>query len=1155
MSSEPQLLHPRRSAHASIRGYLYQACLGAQRWLELEEGQALLCEGDEDLDRLLRGGERILEQVKLRSAEVAEALVLESLRNFLTAFHALSQSEDSAPSFVFLTNAPASRKLRQEGLLALWNQPGRRSDLIAELRGKLPTSKKGGEAVSEALGWLEVEGRWDGFLDVVELTFEAPEIPAVRRTLSDLLAARSDARPLLPDQTETLVDRLVLAVIDTSSRPQPGDRLLRPGDLDELLRSMAEPLLRWAATVPARALRRSFDEVAELEQLLEKGTRELPLPGAPRRLPPGKLLTAAYEVVPFTAREAELAEIANWCDSQEARKSVWLWTGDGGTGKTRLLIEACNRQRHAGWVAGFLPPDAASDGLARLLEGHLPRLVVVDYAETRLTQQVRPLVQRLARRPAEGPQVRLLLLARRGGDWWNVLAKEDPGVEDLLLAAPPPHELEPLLSAPAERRSAFKVAAAGFARARGGTPPAEEPILDLSGPLFERTLYFHIAALLTIEGEATTSDAGLLAAILDHERRFWWREAEDQRNLSEPQAEALKEAMEQAMAAVTLIGGTPADSTRELLTTIAGRELSTELCSTLLRLLDRLYGRDGRCLEGLQPDLLGEQLVAEVLARDEDLLLRTLDAADKNGRAQALAVLTRLAKYRPPALTWLERALRERLEELAETALEVAIESGDPLGPTLARRVAATAGLSLAERLMAQCDGAYQHIVHLREVALEATRKAVDLYREAHPEPEEAELVELARRVNNLGNRFSALDCREDALDAAQKAVGLYRLLAKTRPDAFRPNLATSLSNLGIKFGALGRHEDALEAAQEAVDLHRLLAKTRPEAFRPDLARSLSNLGPMLRNLGRHEDAFDAAQKAVGLYRLLAETRPDAFRPNLALSLDNLGPILRDLDRHEDAFDAAQEAVDLYRLLAETRPDVFRSDLARSLSNLGPILSALDCHQDALKATQEAVGLYRLLAETRPDVFRSDLARSLNNLGLMLRELGRHKAALDAAQKAVHLCRLLTKTRPHAYPPHLAMSLTNLGLILRNLDRHEAALDVTQEAVNLYRLLAETRPDAFRPDLARSLNNLGAVLRGLERHDDALDATQEAVRTLAPFFLGLPTAFASLMDLIVRNYLECAKVAAQEPDSELLEPIAGAFRALQIEDPPDDTPA
>ncbi len=38
------LLNPRRSAHATILGYLYQTCLGVLRWLDLQPDEILLCE-------------------------------------------------------------------------------------------------------------------------------------------------------------------------------------------------------------------------------------------------------------------------------------------------------------------------------------------------------------------------------------------------------------------------------------------------------------------------------------------------------------------------------------------------------------------------------------------------------------------------------------------------------------------------------------------------------------------------------------------------------------------------------------------------------------------------------------------------------------------------------------------------------------------------------------------------------------------------------------------------------------------------------------------------------------------------------------------------------------------------------------------------------
>jgi hypothetical protein len=58
-------LAEKRSAHASIRGYLYHTCLGVLRWLDLQPNEILLCEGDEDLDHFLLDGGAVSEQVKV----------------------------------------------------------------------------------------------------------------------------------------------------------------------------------------------------------------------------------------------------------------------------------------------------------------------------------------------------------------------------------------------------------------------------------------------------------------------------------------------------------------------------------------------------------------------------------------------------------------------------------------------------------------------------------------------------------------------------------------------------------------------------------------------------------------------------------------------------------------------------------------------------------------------------------------------------------------------------------------------------------------------------------------------------------------------------------------------------------------------------------
>lgn len=66
-----------------------------------------------------------------------------------------------------------------------------------------------------------------------------------------------------------------------------------------------------------------------------------------------------------------------------------------------------------------------------------------------------------------------------------------------------------------------------------------------------------------------------------------------------------------------------------------------------------------------------------------------------------LASDNRLAGRRPEERIRLEEALRGRLEELADVCLDVAVETGDPMGQVLAERAAGEASLALAEALMA----------------------------------------------------------------------------------------------------------------------------------------------------------------------------------------------------------------------------------------------------------------------------------------------------------------------------------------------------------------------------------------------------------------------------------------------------------------------
>jgi len=1056
---------PKRSAHAPLRGYLYQACLGVVRWLDLREDEALRCEGDEDLDLISIAG-IVSEQVKAYSEGlgIADRAVVESLRQFLRSYVILRRRGETR-SFLFTTTA-FQRRSRKGGLdfdlLTDWQKGDRSEKTCGAVRTLLTTGENVPDWLAEPVAEVDAEqgGQgWPGFLDAVKWTFGEPGLDQLRDSILEKLNEFSAL------SAELFRDRLVAAVLTTSSQPKVADRVLTRKSLLKLADEARAELGEWAKSPAAVRLRKVFDELKEIGRLLLDNTDDLPPNPAP-----GKLLTASYEVIPFEeeGRRGELDDLEAWCNGPDPR-SVLLLTGDGGSGKTRLALEWCSRLRHQGWHAGFLRWDRSEKDLDPLLEGVTPRLIVIDYAETHLAV-VQPLLYKMGiDSHGGGPPVRLLLLARRAGDWWTGLRSGTAGrkIEDLL-ARSQPRPVTPLVPAAENRRQAFDAALAAFAEVTGKAVPAAPPVPNLEEKGFERVLYLHMAALAALDGRSIGSAAEALEETLRHERWFWSRQIEETR---------LRNAFDRAVAALTLVAGatTEPDARALLGRVLDGFPSRPDLMDGILDRLRAMYGGASRFVEPLQPDLLGEELVADVLQRDSRLLERLLDGATAEEGRALLTVLTRLAQRRPAAEEWLRAAFHARLDLLAESALEVAVKIGDPIGLGLAREIAENADESLAERLMDQCEEArYVLALPLREVALAATARKRDLFLQRHPmrAPQgipESVAIEQARLASNLGKRLSDLGRREEALQATEEAVVVYRALAERRPSAFFPNLVKSLSNRGAMLSALGRREEALQSVKEVVKAYRKLAEQDPDTFLPGLAASLINFGKILSELGHREEALRSAKEAVKAYRKLAEQSPDAFLPDFTLSLNSLSNRLSALGFWTKALQAAEEAVNVCRVLAGRRPDSFLPNLAASLNNLGAILSALARPEEALQAIDEVVRVYRELARLRPNTFLPDLATGLHNFGNILSSLGRQQEALKATEEAVALRRKLAERQPDSFLPGIAASLNSLGVILSTLGRPEEAFQAAEEAVALRRKLAEQHPDAFLPDLATSL--------------------------------------------------------------------------------------
>ena len=140
------------------------------------------------------------------------------------------------------------------------------------------------------------------------------------------------------------------------------------------------------------------------------------------------LLDPYLESVDFIGRKSELAELLAWCEDPVA-SPVRLVTGAGGVGKTRLAVELSGRMTIIGWRCERIDVGKEGEAIARLRTvPHSPALLVVDYAETRIG--LKQMLTALAN--DEGMGVKVLLLARSIGDWWDQLGVGEPAIWDLI---------------------------------------------------------------------------------------------------------------------------------------------------------------------------------------------------------------------------------------------------------------------------------------------------------------------------------------------------------------------------------------------------------------------------------------------------------------------------------------------------------------------------------------------------------------------------------------------------------------------------------------------------------------------------------------------------------------------------------------------------
>ncbi|MDQ1047454.1 tetratricopeptide repeat protein [Streptomyces sp. V4I2] len=760
---------------------------------------------------------------------------------------------------------------------------------------------------------------------------------------------------------------------------------------------------------------------------------------------PSRMLSARHEIVPFTGREQDLAELHRWRVSDRRLAARWL-RAPGGQGKTRLAARFAEESIARGWKVvhavhgpgSVLPPPGSQD---LRIDGADGLLLIVDYADHWPLPHLTWLFSNALLHRPELP-TRVLMLARSADMWPAVRA----ALADLQTATSS-QTLEPLSDesdesgegsdedgGPGQRGEMFRAARDGFAARHGVSDVAQlRPPVSLAEPDFGLTLTVHMAALVAVDAHRTgrrppSDAAGLTTYLLDREQLHWAR-LHSQGAGREPGASARAhttppEVMNRAVFTAVLTGAVEHPTGATVLESLRVPLPAEQILADHAVCYPAADPVHPTVLEPLAPDRLAEDFLALTLPGHradypaQDWAAPTLQALLPHGSDRHTAAWT------PRAMTFLASAA-DRWPHLRHGHLYPLLQGA----PWLA---VAAGGAALG--LLVGLDDIGTELLEAVETEL--------------PDHEDAELDPAA----------------------AVLAVRLAEHRLATTDDP--ATQATVHLNLGWSLGGAGRYEESLAACERAVELFAQLAQHNPSAYERDLARALNNLSNRLDHLRQSQRALETAQRAVEIQRRLAAADPGAHSADLALSLSNYGVRLRHGGRWLEALQADGEALELYARLSAAHSGAYDHDLGVTLLNLGSGLSDALESPAAIAATRQAVAILGRPAENGTRAREGVLSTALANLATELREHGTRREQL--------VTRMIADGSP--LDPDL----------LEPMHWRDEALAAITRAVEIDRRHAKANPAALESRLASSLHTQGQVLKDLGRSQDAQTSTLEA---------------------------------------------------------------
>lgn len=797
----------------------------------------------------------------------------------------------------------------------------------------------------------------------------------------------------------------------------------------------------WLSAVQVMDYRDPRSVVQRLEQLLRHESdgprlhqRSSSTPASPRkrtqvaRRPivrgkgsPSTMLRADRAVVNIVGRDGELARLEQWCardDDFDAR----VITGTAGVGKTRLALELARSLSDSGWESTFVQPSTSGLDVVLSLGGR-PHLIIADYAETR-AKQLGDFFEGLLDYGVEN-KVRLLLLARSAADWWRSLMARSAEIADLLADT----TIQPLDSLTESRdrvEALYSQAIAAFSAELGVdapmrvTPPYRtySTILDV--------LEEALASVMSVASRAGGAQAH--ERLLSHERGYI---------LAAAHADGIDSLdsidLSRIAAILTLYGAADEDEATLLVGECNG-DLSLPLRRKVARMFRRLYPGVDTYIQGLRPDALAENLLAQIVDDDGRLPGGPLRATQRTPEQcqHALVILARAGSRHRSMQGQLEDTVRDGDEDTLCLAMQVATQIEDPR--TLLEGIAGAVEHRKdvdAQRLLTRVP---DETVAMADLAAVLARRVMETL---PPEVKmESRHVELAMECSN---RFSDAGWAQDAVASAEVAVGRLASLVEDG-DADRIVLGRALTNLSNRLWEKGNLRDSVEPAFRAVDAL-VVAGGEP----PDEAAARNNLAFRLCEIGNGRDALD---QALGALRLCEENSSEnelAFSRTLGSVLNNLTCIYLASGDAESALDFGSRSVALRRSQAVSNRDRFLPYVARALVNAAAAAAACGQHVTADRFIVEARSLHAITGKKAP-IFKFEEAESAAVHAIILQSRAEFGEAARAVEQSLE---------------HLQAVSVDLGDLARRLratlevmvgtpprDRHSATLDPVLLASN-----------------------------------------------------------------------------------------------------------